>query len=764
MSDRYAKNQTPLFVRKQSGGAFTVVDVNKYAGNIWYVDSGASGATDAVGYGANPDKPFATIHYADTQCTASNGDVIVVAPGHTEDVSSAGAIDLNTIGVTIIGQGAGRLRPTITFSVDTGDINIDAANVTIENIHIDLTGVDSVNAALDVNAADFTLRGCEVLMADGTGQADSFIVTDANAHRMVIENNIIRSPNAGADDAIEIVGASDGMIIRGNFIYGDFNNAPIFNDTGSVATNVLIENNFLQNDQTGDHAIELKSAVTGIARNNILVTDAIATAADLGSLKAVDNWYFDSSDTDKSGYPYPVEPGTGAEGAITIGAASDTTTDSIHGKLGTDAEMNDSSLYDLVAVPLGLRNADARTGAASSTATAMSYLKQAITALGDMDDDSRIGAVSTTATVQSYAKQLVTSVGNMADDNRIGVVGTTASVQSYAKQLVTSVGNMADDNRIGVVGTTASVQSYAKQLVTSVGNMADDNRIGVVSTTASVQSYAKQLVTSVGNMADDNRIGVVGTTASVQSYAKQLVTSVGNMADDNRIGVVSTTASVQSYAKQLVTSVGNMADDNRIGAVSTTASIQSYAKQLVTSVGNMADNSRTGAVSTTASAQSYLKQLVASGDAMNINGANFLAVTADGTNVTWNAVGAHEIATVTGLVRLRIIPVISTSLTGAGAELVLGTEGDTNCMILATSAVELDDTEIWWSATAADNAVRLRTPTVRDSLMHDWIINGEDVGYTVRYAAFGTGSVVFNMFWEPLNATGAVAAGAGGVL
>ena len=139
--------------------------------------------------------------------------------------------------MTVLGLGVGRNRPQINFTTATGaDIDIDAANITFENLFFDVTGVDAVAGALDVNAADFTLKNCEVLMADGSGQCTEFIITATAADRMRVLGCTIISPNDGADNAISIVGTPDGIEIVGNRIYGDFDDACIHNPSGSVAS------------------------------------------------------------------------------------------------------------------------------------------------------------------------------------------------------------------------------------------------------------------------------------------------------------------------------------------------------------------------------------------------------------------------------------------------------------------------------------------------------------------------------------------------
>jgi hypothetical protein len=222
-------------------------------------------------------------------------------------MSAAAGIDADVAGVYVRGIGEGRNCPTILFTATAADIDIDAANITFDNFHFDVTGIDAVVAPIDVNAADFVMKNCDILMADSGGQATEFILTATAADRMKFYNNRVRAPNAGANNAISIVGTPNGIEIYDNDITGDFADACIHNPTGNVATDMRIHDNILQNDQTGDHAVELVSACTGLIHNNKFVTDAHVTTLDKGSCKTWDNEWFDSSDiaADVDGVPFP---------------------------------------------------------------------------------------------------------------------------------------------------------------------------------------------------------------------------------------------------------------------------------------------------------------------------------------------------------------------------------------------------------------------------------------------------------------------------
>lgn len=159
---------------------------------------------------------------------------------------------------------------------------------------------------------------------------------------------------------------------------------------------------------------------------------------------------------------------------------------------------------------------------------------------------------------------------------------------------------------------------------------------------------------------------------------------------------------------------------------------------------------------TLANSRSIYDEII--GAEMSYNRVNYLAVTADLTSATWNTVASHEILTVTGAVRVRILPICSGSVTSGGAITgILGTETTTNGMIASTDLTTLDAGMAWLSATPS----HLYAKT---SVLDFIIANGQDVGYTIGSNAATGGTIVFHVWWEPLNSTGAVAAGAGGAL
>ena len=258
--------------------------LNSYGGNIFWVDSGSGSNTND----GTHVRPYATLDFAVGKCTANNGDVIIVKAGHTETVTAAGGLDLDVAGITIVGLGNGSDRPTVNFTTAVGaDMDVGADNITISNF-LFTGGIDALTGPIDVNAADFTMMDCET--KDVTGQATDFIVTDANASRLMIDGWTHRgAAAAGGASALQIVGG-DGAMVRNFFIDGNFDTAAIENVT-TAATNLTINGgangSYIRNRNAADICFTAVATTTGnvgpniyarVADNAANITEAFAGA------------------------------------------------------------------------------------------------------------------------------------------------------------------------------------------------------------------------------------------------------------------------------------------------------------------------------------------------------------------------------------------------------------------------------------------------------------------------------------------------------
>lgn len=271
--------RTPMFSRKIAGGIFTINNESLNTGNIYWVCSLTG--TDSVGYGYSPDAPFATLAYAITQATASQGDRIYCMEGHAEAVIAAGTITLNKIGVSIIGLGQGTSRPTFSWTtISTATMLMSAAATRISNCIFDIgNGITGLVSGIVVSAAGCQIDNCTFYLAKaGTWISPlQSILTTAGANYLVIDNNQFIGPAlttttvSAATSAIALVGGT-GIRITNNYIHGWFTTTVGgISCVTTLTNNVLIDHNFIGNQTTSSSvAISLLTNSTGIVSNNRL--------------------------------------------------------------------------------------------------------------------------------------------------------------------------------------------------------------------------------------------------------------------------------------------------------------------------------------------------------------------------------------------------------------------------------------------------------------------------------------------------------------
>ena len=262
-------NKTSLFSRKQSGGVFSIESQDITTGDRWYVHSGTG--TDGAGYGQNPDAPVATIDYAIGLCTASQGDIIYVMPGHAENVTAADGIDCDVIGIAIIGIGDGDLIPTVTFTAAAGSVTVSVASVTVRNIKMVAgfaTGV-TTGFTIAAGADGLTLDG--VQMFDGTTNLEFLIHASiaTGVDRLLIKNCRFNGLAGTMSGSLVFAGTSLDCEICDNYWQVDSSDSVIHHDAG-VASNMYLHHNAIINidTNTAEYCAEFKTASTGCAHDN----------------------------------------------------------------------------------------------------------------------------------------------------------------------------------------------------------------------------------------------------------------------------------------------------------------------------------------------------------------------------------------------------------------------------------------------------------------------------------------------------------------
>jgi hypothetical protein len=241
--------------------------------NLYFVDSGATNTLDSADgqHGNSFEYPFATIDYAIGQCTASQGDVVLVAPGHAETIGSATGCVLDIIGVSVIGVGQGTLRPTLSIgTATTATISITAANCRLSNLRI-ISSLANVAAGITIGAsADGTIiENCDI--RDGNAAALEMVIgisVAADADDIIIRNNTFSTvPAGGCANAIKWAGGCDRAQVYGNTAYGTYS-AGCFLASTAPSQEIVIRDNIFANE--GAVAIALHATCTGLLARNLL--------------------------------------------------------------------------------------------------------------------------------------------------------------------------------------------------------------------------------------------------------------------------------------------------------------------------------------------------------------------------------------------------------------------------------------------------------------------------------------------------------------
>jgi hypothetical protein len=280
------------------------------AGNVYWVDSGDANAANANE--GTETFPLATIDGGINKCTASQGDIVFVKPGHTETLSDATSLNADIAGIAIIGLGRGTDRPTVTLDTATSaTIPVSAANISFQNIIFTANYADiaelftptAVNLALidckftatttnmnfveiaDTSTSDNECDGlsfirCEWIEPDTA--TTSLVNVDADLDRLtVLDCYIDLGVNGVLSGIAEVVSGKDltNVNIRRNYVSRLVTASAVqlltFADTTTTNTGILEDNRCRSLDTAGELLI---TAGTNISQYNNLSTSAVSAS------------------------------------------------------------------------------------------------------------------------------------------------------------------------------------------------------------------------------------------------------------------------------------------------------------------------------------------------------------------------------------------------------------------------------------------------------------------------------------------------------
>lgn len=245
--------RSPFMQSRTDGGVGPLVLSNPAtfgAGNVYFVQSTNANAGDTAGKGQTPDAPFATLDYAVSQCTASQGDVIIVLPGHAEVVSATALCEIDIAGVKVIGVGQGTLKPTFTLSTSTAAIvTISGANCWLENVRI-ASNLDNIAKGITITASGVTLKNVELV--DGASNKEMLIHINiaTGCDDITLDGVRVLGLGGGATAGIKFAGTCNNFRMVNCEMNGTWSASAIDASAGILLKQALI-GNFVCNEDTG---------------------------------------------------------------------------------------------------------------------------------------------------------------------------------------------------------------------------------------------------------------------------------------------------------------------------------------------------------------------------------------------------------------------------------------------------------------------------------------------------------------------------------
>jgi hypothetical protein len=133
----------------------------------------------------------------------------------------------------------------------------------------------------------------------------------------------------------------------------------------------------------------------------------------------------------------------------------------------------------------------------------------------------------------------------------------------------------------------------------------------------------------------------------------------------------------------------------------------------------------------------------------------YISKTVDFSLPAAKGTGTHSVFDVTGLVRMKVVPVCTTTLVASAntATICLGTADNSSGWIGGTSTNIIAAGDIWFDSSPT------KTNAGYASAVFDKLVFSQAVGYEVATNSMSTGAITFHCWFTPMDATGNVTAG-----
>ncbi len=276
-------------------------------GNVFYVNSNGGGSTTSGG--RRPETAFTTLLAAVGACTANNGDVILLMPGHAESWSAAAAGVVDKAGIRIIGLGTGTQKPVFTYGSTDSLLAVSAANVWIENIRL-LGNIDNIVKGIDLGASadGSTLKNVELV--DGASNKEFLIHVNVatGCHDVTLDGLRICGLGGGATAGVKFAGTSDNLRMVNCELNGTWSAAAVDASAGILLKQAIYRNYICNEDTSAGLCYKGNASSTGfIADNRVFGTkNNTETISTVNAMHAAENYGTDTVAT--SGILTPATP------------------------------------------------------------------------------------------------------------------------------------------------------------------------------------------------------------------------------------------------------------------------------------------------------------------------------------------------------------------------------------------------------------------------------------------------------------------------
>jgi len=244
---------------------------------VAYVDS--NGVQDGDDH-AIKDMVVLTLAAALNRCRAGKNDIIVVRPGHAENVALTTDLDNLVAGTRIVGYGHGANMPTFTWTATTSQWAIDNADVQISGLRLAISGAVVVKGIV-ITAADCVISDCEIVHATGASNKATIAIEvgSAGLDCTIAGCRIRGTKTHNSTDVIKLVGGTvpSGFRFIGNEWIGSATAANGVVHITVAALDCVIANNMLYNTHTSSTSCV---TVDNVAADGILAYNTYCTMND----------------------------------------------------------------------------------------------------------------------------------------------------------------------------------------------------------------------------------------------------------------------------------------------------------------------------------------------------------------------------------------------------------------------------------------------------------------------------------------------------